>query len=159
VAGDRKRVSGLSITPAPPMTMTMQTHCRAVLACLLLLAGDSATQGQNAPTNSIPATEARTMIGTNAVIRGKVAEVYKTEKLIRINFEAKYPNQVFTAVVFAKDFTQFTNTEALEGKTVEVLGRVVEFKDRPEIILTNRTQLRLTAKLLPPSNLRLISVH
>jgi DNA/RNA endonuclease YhcR with UshA esterase domain len=93
----------------------------------------------------VPAAEARTMIGTNAVIVGKVAEVYKTEKVTRLNFEEKYPKQTFTAVVFARNYNVFTNLDALTGKTVEISGKVQEYRGKPEVILNSRGQMRVLA--------------
>ncbi|MEI7727991.1 MAG: hypothetical protein WCO56_00350 [Verrucomicrobiota bacterium] len=90
-----------------------------------------------------PAKDARSVIGTNAVVVGRVAEVHKNDKIIRLNFEEKYPKQVFTAVVFAKNFNIFTNLEALSNQTVEVSGKVTEFKGRPEMILNSKGQLRV----------------
>ena len=93
------------------------------------------------------------MIGTNAVVVGKVAEVHKSDKAISLNFEEKFPNHVFTAVVFAKNFSSFTNLDALTGKTVEVSGKVVEYRGKPEIILSTKGQLQVLQgdKAIPPA--------
>lgn len=106
-----------------------------------------AQQGELVPAT--PAAEAGKLIGTNAVVVGKVAEVFKTAKVIRINFEEKYPKHVFSAIVFTRNFNVFTNLETLVGKTVEVSGKVALFNRKPEIILNSRGQMRVLEEAKP----------
>lgn len=117
--------------------------------CLGFLAtGYAQQQGELVKPTS--AAEARKLVGTNAVV-GVVAEVNRTDKLVRLNFGQKYPKQDFTAVVFAKNFGAFTNLDTLEGKTVQVSGKVSEYKGRTEMILTTKGQLQVvdSAKTAP----------
>ncbi len=111
------------------------------------------SQQQGERVQPIPAAEAGKMIGTNAVVVGRVAEVNQTEKVIRLNFERKFPKQVFTAVVFAKNFGLFTNLAGLEGKTVEISGKVEDYRGHPQTILHSKGQLRLVDadKPVPPT--------
>lgn len=97
-----------------------------------------------ATVKPLPVAEAKKFVGNNVVLVGKVAEVNRTEQIVRLNFEEPFPKQVFTAVVFARSFKYFTNLANLEGKTVEITGKVSEYRDRPQIILTNSAQLRVT---------------
>lgn len=98
----------------------------------------------------ISAAEAKKFVGTNAVVVGKVAEVYRTEKLVRINLEEKYPKQLFTAVVFASNYKTFPDLDSLTGKTIELSGKIVEFQGRPEMVLTSKGQLRVLEADKPP---------
>lgn len=112
---------------------------------LALIASSFGLAEQGGTVKPIPAAEARKMIGTNAAVVGKIVEVHKTEKVIRLNFEEKFPKQTFTAVVFARNFNTFTNLDGLEGKTVEVSGPVTEYRGRPEMVLSTNSQLRIVA--------------
>lgn len=100
-------------------------------------------QVPGATVKPVPVSEAKKFVGNNVVLVGRVAEVNQTEQIVRLNFEEPFPKQVFTAVVFARNFRHFTNLATLEGRTVEITGKVSEYRDRPQIILTNGTQLHV----------------
>ena len=76
---------------------------------------------------------------------GTVAEVNKAQGLVRLNFEKAYPNQAFTAVIFARNTNSFGNLDDLKGKKIQVSGKITEYRDRPQIILTNSVQLKTSA--------------
>jgi DNA/RNA endonuclease YhcR with UshA esterase domain len=84
-------------------------------------------------------------VGKEAVVSGTVAEVNKAQGLIRLNFEKPFPNQSFTAVIFAKNTNSFGNLDELKGKKVEVSGKITEYRGRPQIILTHPNQLKTSA--------------
>jgi len=98
------------------------------------------------PVKPITPAEARKFIGTNAVVVGQVVEVHQTPKVANLNFEQKYPRQEFSAVVFEGNFGLFTNLTTFAGKTVEVSGRVTEYRGKPQIIVNSRGQMRLLEK-------------
>ena len=75
---------------------------------------------------------------------GKVAEIHKTEKVIHLNFEMKYPETPFTAVIFARSLHHFTNVvDRLEGTRVELSGKIEDYKGRPQVVLNKEKQLRI----------------
>jgi len=118
-------------------------------ACCLLIFSVGVLCGQEAKTNApvkIPASEAKANIGTNAIVTGKIAEVNKTERLVRLNFENPFPKQTFTAVIFADKMSLFPEVEKLKDKTVEVSGKIVAYRERPQIVLTNASQLKVAEK-------------
>jgi DNA/RNA endonuclease YhcR with UshA esterase domain len=115
----------------------------ALFSCLALTAGLLVAAEQGEAVKPIKPSEARQQVGTNAVVVGKVAEVHKSDKVAQLNFEQKFPKQDFSAVVFAKNFGVFTNLDTLEGKTVEVNGKISEFKGKAQIILNTKSQLRV----------------
>ena len=98
---------------------------------------------QDKPAAPTPAAQATNMVGKTATIKGKVAQVTKRETLIYLNFEKKFPDNVFTAVVFKKNFDEFPDVEKLSGKTVEVSGKVEDYKGKPQIVLNKKDQLRV----------------
>jgi DNA/RNA endonuclease YhcR with UshA esterase domain len=94
----------------------------------------------------VPALEAKKHINTEAIVTGKVAEVNLAERLVRLNFERPYPSNTFTAVIFADKTNLFPNVRDLKDKTVEVTGKIADYRGRPEIILTSTNQLKVLAK-------------
>ena len=60
-----------------------------------------------------------------------------------INLGPAYPDQDFTAVVFADDASKFEALEGLQGRTVAVTGTVKEYHGKPEIVLKDPAQLKI----------------
>jgi DNA/RNA endonuclease YhcR with UshA esterase domain len=121
------------------------------LALLIAIGAVLTASAQNAiTTNAAPlrvtALEARKHINTEAIVTGKVAEVNVAERLVRLNFERPYPSNTFTAVIFADKTNLFPNVRELKDKTVEVTGRIADYRGRPEIILTGTNQLKVVAR-------------
>jgi DNA/RNA endonuclease YhcR with UshA esterase domain len=87
--------------------------------------------------------EAKDNIGKKVKVIGTVEQVFHSEKVVKLNIGGTFPDNPFTAVIFAADTTAFTNLDAYQGKEVEVTGTVQEYKDKPEIILKETDQLKL----------------
>jgi DNA/RNA endonuclease YhcR with UshA esterase domain len=92
---------------------------------------------------SVPAAEAKEHIGDQAAVKGTVAEVNQGDKIVRINFDKPYPKQTFTAVIFSDKTNLFADVDKLKGKAVEVRGKIVAYRDRPQIVLTTTNQLKI----------------
>src|SRR5262249_42455825 len=59
-----------------------------------------------------------------------------------LDFGKPYPNTVFTAVVFGSDRPKFgTPEKSLLGKRICVTGQIRDYRGRPEIILSDPSQL------------------
>ena len=125
-----------------------------VLALLLtfssrnILADDAKT---NAPAKTdgpikIAATEAKKHVGAEAVVTGVIAEVNKAAALVRLNFEKPYPENVFTAVIFSRSTNDFPEVDKLKGKTVEVSGKIAEYRNRPQIVINSTNQIKVIEK-------------
>lgn len=93
--------------------------------------------------DTISPADALDHIGRKVDIRGTIDQLKKTEKVIYLNMDGKYPDNSFTAVILAKDFGNFTNLDSLLGKEVIVSGVVKLFKEKPEIVLEKQEQLKL----------------
>jgi DNA/RNA endonuclease YhcR with UshA esterase domain len=131
-------------------TSDIQNHmnkCLILGVALLLFAG--AARAQETKTNhsnlvvSVKSSEAKEYVGSQAVVKGTIAEVSKTEKIVRLNFDMPYPKQTFTAIIFSDKTNLFPEMETLKGKPVEVRGKIVEYKDRPQIVVTSTNQLKI----------------
>jgi len=125
----------------------------AFLLSFFLLAC-AAVSGQESKTNSlpakIPASEAKEHVNAEAIVSGKVVELHKTEKLVRINLDKPFPNQPFTAVIFANKTNLFSDLDKLKGKTIEVSGKITEYRDQPQIILVSTNQLKIVESKAEP---------
>ena len=111
------------------------------LSLLLPLAALHAQDKEKRP-DALPAKDAKGKVGETVTIEAKVAEVNKTEKIVRINLEARFPKQELTLVIFSSNFSKFEEVEKLEGKTVRVTGKVTEYQKRPQIVLEAKEQLK-----------------
>lgn len=114
------------------------------LALLLSARGQESKSDSAAKTNApirISATEAKKHIGAQATVKGTIAEVNLGERIVRLNFDQAYPKNPFTAVIFPANTNKFPEIEKLKGKTVEVSGKIAEYRERPQIILTSTNQL------------------
>jgi hypothetical protein len=98
------------------------------------------------PAISISAAEAKNHTNVNALVTGKVVELNKTARTVYLNFEKPFPNQVFSAIIFAAKTNQFANVEQYKDKIVEVTGKIIEYRNRPEIILESTNQIRIVEK-------------
>jgi len=100
-------------------------------------------QDKEKKSEVMAAKDAKGKVGETVTVEAKVAEVNKTEKIIRVNLEARFPKQELTLVVFPANFSKFEDVEKLEGKTVRVTGKVTEYQKRPQIVLDAKEQLKV----------------
>ena len=113
----------------------------ALTLCLPLVALNG--QDKDKKSEVLPASDAKAKVGETVTIEAKVAEVNKTEKIVRINLGARFPKQDLTLVIFSANFSKFEEVEKLEGKTVRVTGKVTEYQKRPQIVLDAKEQLKV----------------
>ncbi len=97
-----------------------------------------------------PYTAAPNHLGEITCIRGKVVKVaIGPTGLHFLNFCDDYKNCPFSVVVFPRDLRDVGDVSTLEGKEVEVYGKVRSYKGQTEIILRDRSQLRGDSAGLP----------
>ena len=97
-----------------------------------------------AQTQMIAAADAKAHVGQTVTVEGVVSEVHTAAsgRATFIDIGGRYPNNTFTAVIFSRDVTKFSNVDALNGKTVDVTGPVRLHNGRPEIILNDPGQIK-----------------
>lgn len=92
------------------------------------------------------ATQASAHVGEVATVCGTVAST----KFLRnsnaqptfLNLDYAYPNHIFTIVIWGEDRIKFNHPETtLYGKNICISGRIKSYKNRPEIILRDPSQL------------------
>jgi endonuclease YncB( thermonuclease family) len=104
----------------------------------------SQTQTQSsASALVIWACDAYKYIGKNATVEGLVVTVKKTTKVAFLNFERPYPDQCFTAVIFASKFSLFPDVYGYKDKRIRVSGMIKEYEGKPEIILESQSQIEV----------------
>ena len=111
------------------------------MGCLLWTAPASAT-------DSLGPADATSHIGEEATVCGEVTGVkfssHRERKPTFIDFGPPHPNQVFTALIWGEYRDRFDYApESLFGKTICVPGTITEHKGKPEIKVTNPSQIRL----------------
>ncbi|MDZ4758007.1 MAG: hypothetical protein SGJ10_07715 [Bacteroidota bacterium] len=77
---------------------------------------------------------------------GKVEGTHVTKAGgVMLNIGATYPNAPFVVVIFKDDVAKFKYKPAdfLKGKNICVAGKIVIFKDKPEIIAKNPNQIKV----------------
>ena len=88
--------------------------------------------------------EAAKHVGEAVVVRGKITQIVLSVNLTtHINLGGVYPNHVFTVTIFKANQALFPNVRDFDGKLVEVEGVVNLYRGKPEMVLTQRGQIRL----------------
>ena len=96
----------------------------------------------------ISAKEAKSHIGENATVCGKVAGSRylgrSQEDPIFINIDKPYSEQVFKVVIWGRDLAKFKNPEQdYLGKRICVMGEITQFRGVPQIVATDPSQIRI----------------
>jgi len=105
---------------------------------------DKSFNRDDKPVAVITALEAKDYLGKVVTVKGFVADIYKSEKVAYLNFIEKYPENPFTAVIFANKFSDFGDINRYKGKNVEVTGRVSVFNKKPQVILNSESQIKVS---------------
>jgi DNA/RNA endonuclease YhcR with UshA esterase domain len=89
--------------------------------------------------------EAPAHVGQMVTVEGTISDVHhaKSGRATLLNMGGRYPNNVFTAVIFADDASKFPNVDSLIGKAVGISGSIHVYKGRPEIILNDAGQIKI----------------
>lgn len=92
----------------------------------------------------IPDSQAVAHIGQTVTVRGLVSNVHVSGKgTVFIDFGGPYPEQDFTAVIFASAASAFGDASRFDGKYLEVTGTVSMWKGKPEIVVQSPSQIRV----------------
>lgn len=84
-------------------------------------------------------------IGKKAIVEGRIVDSYQDDKVIFLNFARPYPNSCFTAVIFSDSWSKFPQSpeDFYLDRKVRVKGQIEEYKNSPEIVLENKSQIDL----------------
>jgi hypothetical protein len=93
--------------------------------------------------------EAAKHIGEHATVCGQVASaryvVGAKGGPTLLNLDEPYPRHIFTLVIWEDDRPKFGEPEKLNGQNVCGTGTIKEFKGKPEIVLRDPAQLKVSA--------------
>ncbi|MBZ5569347.1 MAG: hypothetical protein LAN64_16040 [Acidobacteriia bacterium] len=104
-----------------------------------------------AAAKCIPMEEAEKRIGDQACVTGKVVKVAQSKAgTFFLNFCEKYQDCPFTVVVFPSNLKDVGDVRELEGKMIEIWGRITIWRGHAEIVLRDAHQLKGEAAKLPP---------
>jgi DNA/RNA endonuclease YhcR with UshA esterase domain len=114
---------------------------RLLALAFLLVAGAAPVLAQ---VPAIAPGAAKSHIGEQVTVEGVVSEVHHAAsgRATFIDMGGRYPNNAFAAVIFESDAGKFPNVDALDGKTVDVSGRIQLYRGKPEIILNDPGQIK-----------------
>ena len=99
--------------------------------------------GEKTGMEIISSQEVKFHIGDSLTIRGYVADIYLSDKVAYINFENKFPKNIFSCAVFENRFNDFGDLSKYKEKTVEVTGKITTYKNKPQVILNSKDQIRI----------------
>lgn len=116
----------------------------ALLLSLLVLAAPFPDEKPAPGPPVVTPEQAAQYVGKEVIVQGKVTQIVLSVNLTtHINLGGIYPNHVFTARAFKVNQPLFANIREYEGKVVQVRGVVRLYRNKPEIVMTERTQIRL----------------
>jgi DNA/RNA endonuclease YhcR with UshA esterase domain len=98
-----------------------------------------------AQTPPIAPAAAKDHVGEQVTIEGVVSEVHHAAsgRVTFIDMGGRYPSRPFAAVIFQSDAGKFPNVDALDGKTIDVSGRIRLYRGTPEIIVNDPGQIKV----------------
>src|SRR5205085_9283146 len=71
-----------------------------------------------------------------------IAEVTLVRNIAHINFEKKYPETEFSAVLFTDKFPDLLDlVKSMDGKNVSLTGKIEMYKDKPQIKIESKDQV------------------
>jgi len=97
---------------------------------------------------SIEQTKNKT--GSRACVSGKVLKVVAARGAHFLDFCDDYSQCPFTVVVFDRDLRDVGDIRQLEGKPIEIHGKIVQYEGKSEIVLRDSAQLKGSSPKLPP---------
>jgi len=105
----------------------------------------------SAAADCIPFEQASKHMGSNECVTGKVLKVgHSARGTTFLDFCEDAKSCPFVVVIFARDLRDVGDVDKLEGKTIEISGKVEEYNGRAEIILKDVKQLHGEAGNIPP---------
>jgi len=88
--------------------------------------------------------EAGQHTGETVCISGRVLRVYTSRsESAFLDFCPNYRDCPFSSVIFASDRTKFGDLNALNGREVEIQGRISVYNGRPEIVIHDPGQVHV----------------
>jgi DNA/RNA endonuclease YhcR with UshA esterase domain len=106
----------------------------------------------------IPDEEAQKRVGQTVTVCGIVASTRYSEsaktKLTYLNLGRPYPDQSLTVVIpdQLRALYRFRPEEYFKGKKICAAGQITVYRDKPQIVIDDPSQIRLDQPVSPPAN-------
>jgi hypothetical protein len=115
-----------------------------LLGFLLLLTAAVLIVRAQTETHVYTTADAKNHIGEFASVVGIVEQVASSKKGTQfLDFDGKYPDEPFAAVVFASDVAAVGDVKKYESRRVIVTGKITLYRGRPEIIVREPEALKI----------------
>jgi hypothetical protein len=123
------------------VTRTLKTFAAALL--FLLVVSTASAQG-----GGLTAAKAKDHVGEKSTVCGKVVDSHYASHTrgqpTFLNLDERYPNQIFTIVIWGNDRQKFGDPEAkYREKQVCVTGMITSYKGVPEIAAKEPSQIEV----------------
>ena len=77
------------------------------------------------------------------VVTGKVVQVSSRPTITFISLDMTGPTAPFSVVIFPENLDKFKDVAQLKDKNVEITGTIIEYRNKPEIILESPDQIKV----------------
>ncbi|HEX3626314.1 MAG TPA: hypothetical protein VH280_12905 [Verrucomicrobiae bacterium] len=123
--------------------MRLNLSFAAVIGILTAAAAVSADPP--ADPAKIGALDAPKFYGREMIVTGTVAQVTIRPNIVFLNMDKPYPRSPFSLVIFPAATNQFGDLKALKGTSVQATGKIIDYHNKPEIVLDKASQLTVTS--------------
>lgn len=103
----------------------------------LLLCASSALAATYAPA------DAAKHVGETATVAGTASVYVAKSGVTFVDLGGRGRNAPFTGVIFKEKAALVPNVQFYDGKTVEITGLIKDYQGKPEIIITDASQLKV----------------
>ena len=121
------------------------------LAFILLIGFASVKTFAQTTITTIDVKDAAKHIGETVVITDKIygGKFLVGPGLTLLDMGGAHPNEVLTLLIKGDDRKKFTKApeDLFNGKNVTVTGTVIDYKGKPEIIITDPAQIKVIEKV------------
>lgn len=91
--------------------------------------------------DTVSTKDSKNFIGETKIVRGIVASIFVSNKgTVLINFDEAHPNATFVAVIKTGS-TGVSYADVKKGSIMTITGKIEEYKGKPEIIITDQSQI------------------
>jgi hypothetical protein len=119
-----------------------QAHETILRGLFKKYAGTSVRAAVPVSIGTIAHTEAPKYIGEYASVQGTLLRAYTSKSgTVFLDFCENYKSCPFTGVIFADDADKFGDLTRYQGKTITLIGKIVLYNGKAEIILSSANQL------------------
>lgn len=144
-----EKITGINFFPALPDTIEQKIESQCDIQTWLPKhqKGDVPPMSRNElPLNYYNSVQAAHFIdkGKKVKICGTVVSAYKSRKNnVFLNFDKKYPNQIFTVTIFSSNLPNFSYSPNLYliDKKICVYGKVSEYRGVASMVIKNEKQI------------------